>query len=311
MHARVLLLTCAVIAASISVSAQTTQEQLQSHVSTLREVASGLTKSTLGRATEFAGDRYPREDSPILIAQGDSWYAYPFFNVLKFLQWQHQYRIESVAHNGEWLETMAYDPDRLDELTLVFLRLSKQKRVPRAILLSGGGNDIAGVQLTALLNHKLSGKNAIDGVVAGEILARRLRDDMIVLILTATDLSRNYFPGQRIPIIIHGYAYPIPDGRSYFGFGPWLQESFQRKGYRGDLAGAKDVMESLIKGYNQVLAQIPTMPGFDHVRYVNVTDVLSNDLTKYEKDWGNELHPTFDGFRRVADRFAKVISQSP
>jgi len=45
----------------------------------------------------------------------------------------------------------------------------------------------------------------------------------------------------------------------------------------------------------------------EHVRYVNVTDLFSDDLSKYKDDWGNELHPTADGFKRVAERFVAAI----
>jgi lysophospholipase L1-like esterase len=276
----------------------------------LRTVASKLTAAAVNRATEFAGDRYPHDDSPVLIAQGDSWYAYPFFNVLKYLEWKHQYRVESVAHNGEWLEAMAYDPERLSEFTLAFMKIRRLNKEPRAILLSGGGNDIAGDQLTAFLSHRASGKDAVNNEVLEEIVANRLRDDMITLIITATDLSNNYFPGRKIPIIIHGYGYPVPDGRGYIAWGPWLRPSFDRKSYQhtlADLQAATDAMTKLIKRYNEVLATIPQMPGFEHVRFVNITDLLSHDLKNYETDWGNELHPTAKGFAEVAKRFASVI----
>jgi len=40
-----------------------------------------------------------------------------------------------------------------------------------------------------------------------------------------------------IPVVVHGYDYPVPDGRGFlggFGFlpGPWLQPGFHRKGFR-------------------------------------------------------------------------------
>ena len=56
-----------------------------------------------------------------------------------------------------------------------------------------------------------------------------------------------------IPILIHGYAHPVPDGRPFLtGWplpGPWLQPGFSAKGYvhddPADLGRNTQVMERL------------------------------------------------------------------
>ena len=51
----------------------------------------------------------------LLIAEGDSWFDYPFNSVLGELE-NLSYQIESVAHKGDTAEEMAYDPSQLAKL---------------------------------------------------------------------------------------------------------------------------------------------------------------------------------------------------
>jgi hypothetical protein len=43
-----------------------------------------------------------------LIAEGDSWFDYPWFEVLGFLEDRHHYDVRAVAHRGDTVEAMAY-----------------------------------------------------------------------------------------------------------------------------------------------------------------------------------------------------------
>ena len=72
-------------------------------------------------------------------------------------------------------------------------------------------------------------------------------------------------------------------------------------------------MATLVDKFNDVLSGLPDEKGLNHVHYVNLRNTLSNDLgredgkRKYKKDWGDELHPTNEGFAKVASEFARVI----
>lgn len=61
--------------------------------------------------------------------------------------------------------------------------------------------------------------------------------------------------------------------------------------------------------FNAVLAQIPNEPGYENVCYVKIVGTLSStwNAEEYKKDWGNELHPTKDGFKRVAAKFEESL----
>ena len=63
----------------------------------------------------------------------------------------------------------------------------------------------------------------------------------------------------------------------------------------------------VIDRFNDMLQQVAAMPGFDHVRYVDLRGTLSHAVGDYTEFWANELHPTPRGFELVAARFADAL----
>jgi hypothetical protein len=115
-----------------------------------------------------------------------------------------------------------------------------------------------------------------------------------------------------VRVIVHGYAYPVPDGRGFWGGawflpGPWLEPGFRRKGY-AQLPANTQVMKQLIDAFNVMLDGLVSdlVAAGKDVRYVDLRPFLSNGAD-YKKDWANELHPTGDAFRRVAAQIAAAI----
>jgi hypothetical protein len=53
----------------------------------------------------------------VLVAKGDSWFDYPFHNILRILEDEYGYDVESIAHKGDPIEEMAYGGGQLEELT--------------------------------------------------------------------------------------------------------------------------------------------------------------------------------------------------
>ena len=216
---------------------------------------------------------------------------------------------------------MAYDEAQLKQLRRAFEHLAQDNKVPRAILLSGGGNDIAGTEFGVLLNHKKSSLPAINEKVAEGIMEERLRFATAYLITTVTSLGQQFF-GHKVPVLIHGYAYPVPDGRGYLGGfwilpGPWLKPGFKEKGFfvednAQELANCRDLMKDLIDRFNDVQASIAGAPSFEHVMYVDLRQLLSNQLpSAYKQSWANELHPTQAGFQTVAQSFSDALMTLP
>ena len=253
-------------------------------------------------------------DAGTLLAEGDSWFDYPFYDVLQNLKSVHQYRIESAAHKGDTLESMVYDVDQLSGLALEMARLRDLKIQPVAILLSGGGNDVSGPELALLLNHARSGLPTLNERIVSGVFDVRLKTSYLAFIQAVTNLSMTYF-GKKVPVLVHGYDYPVPDGRGVLGGawflpGPWFKPFFAQKGYDG-LVNNAATLRTLVDRFNSILENIPTLPGYAHVCYVRVVGTLSASLSepgRYTRDWGNELHPTRSGFRTVAGKFHNSIT---
>lgn len=261
----------------------------------------------------------------VLIAEGDSWFDYPFFDVLGCLE-ARGYEIESAAHKGDTLEDMAHEPSQVERLARAFEKVEQRGVKPFAILLSGGGNDIAGAEFALLLNHTRSGLPRLNATIADGIIDERLRTAMASLIGVVTRLAESHF-GERVRVVVHGYDRPIPDGRGYMGGawilpGPWLAPGFRRKGYvagsrkdeRAVLRANAVVVGDLIDRYNAMLARLVrdlAAEGLRHVRYVDLRGTLSPGLpSAYRADWNDELHPTRAGFDKVTERIASAITRA-
>ena len=252
----------------------------------------------------------------VLVAEGDSWFDYPLSDVLEELEDRHRWEVVSVAHKGDRVEDMAYADGQFSKLERALRKLADDDVTPKAILLSGGGNDIAGEEFAMLLNHKRSRLSPLNAQVVAGVFGERLRAAIVSLASGVTTLCRTLF-NTRVPILIHGYDRPVPDGRGFLGGllilpGPWLEPGFRRKGYE-DLAETTGLMAALIDRFNDELAQIAGGPGLEHVQYVDLRGTLSNQLPgkAYKKSWANELHPTREGFQAVAERMNAALTALP
>jgi lysophospholipase L1-like esterase len=184
----------------------------------------------------------------------------------------------------------------------------------KAILVGGGTNDlVAGLPPPLYLMLKPPGAAAdpldeatvagiIDGILAGYY------DTIIKTLVANTD----------IPILIHGYDHPIPDGRGdtllIATSGPWLSYIFEQRGY--DLIGnadhrtlARDVMRRVYDRINAAAKKVAAAYP-NRAYHVNLTGTLAanfGDPDKYQGLWSDELHPNEQGFDLLAAPIAKQL----
>jgi lysophospholipase L1-like esterase len=201
---------------------------------------------------------------------------------------------------------MTYTVRQRQDFVEALDRLLRSGREPRAILLSGGGNDIAGDEFHMLLEHARSPSPGLNADVVRGVVHVRIQNAYLTLLSAITDDCQARL-GRAVPILVHGYDYPIPDGRGFcFGPfpGPWLKPGFDRKGYpERDIEPKRDLMRVLIDDFNRMIGGVAQVAGLPHVRYVNLRGSLPAASW-----WANELHPTRAGFEAVAARFARVLA---
>ena len=243
----------------------------------------------------------------LIVGLGDSWFDHPGADVLSSLE-DGGYEVEAIAHCGETLENMAFNVRLLGDLHRLLTRVKQSGRAPKAVLLGGGANDLAGEEFAVLLNHASSGLPALNPTVLDGLVDRRLKVALAHWIGAVDAVGRGVF-GLPLKIVIHGYDYPVPDGRGTTLGGlqarwPALRPAFCSKGHT-NLQRNRGVVRELINRLNDMQISLVEELELPNLVHVDLRNTLSAVL--YENDWDNELAPTESGFRALARRIAGAI----
>ncbi len=212
----------------------------------------------------------------------------------------------------------------------------------KAIIISGGGNDV----VQKLLIPYLKPWDVVQGQQPNEprleptfetIQITKMREQYVNII------KRIRQANSSMPIIIHGYAHPVVDGR-WLGISSkesWLWEPLATKGYFGaydangslaklpkpsDVVDKQDwaekrkaaflTMKEVIDKFNEMLQTLPSTDknpgGFENLHYVDLRpEITSEDsLTppkNYIADWQNELHPSKKAYATMAQKITIVL----
>lgn len=124
---------------------------------------------------------------------------------------------------------------------------------PTFLLLSGGGDDIAGTPLENYLNHFASGEPPLRGGAFRFLVNTYLHAAYATIITQVRTINAS------VPIILHGYSYAHADGRGVingpWGFhylGPWLRPAFATK----RITTIDGVVHELIDAFNEMLGTL-------------------------------------------------------
>jgi hypothetical protein len=230
-----------------------------------------------------------------IVALGDSWFHYPGSNILESLN-RALSRAFVIAVYGE-SGANAVDYMKPRHLPFWTGRVKLNALRMRAFLLSGGGNDFAGIRdFSRIIRPDCSGGGDVaDCWAAGEpdALLGRVKDAYGQII------ARVRADGFAGPVVVHNYDYAIPTGKGFFLFGKWLKApmdlaqvpSALRRPLIRELI---DRLETTLRGLDDPAAQ---------VHFVDSSGTLTED------EWANELHPTPEGFDRlVAETWVPVVA---
>jgi hypothetical protein len=257
-----------------------------------------------------------------LLAVGDSWFDYPLHDILTRLEDNFGYNVESSAHRGDPIEAMVSRVGQLDKFARCMDKIAALGAKPKAILISGGGDDIAGDEFGMLINNAdlvpIAGWN---NQIIGGVVDVRLAAAYRLMIASINSLCQKNL-GRTFPILVHGYDYPVPDGRGFLGGagflpGPWLKPGFDEKLFN-DINVTTQMMVTIIGRFNAMLQNLVGQPGFQNVTYIDLRKTLSNSLANYKDFWANEIHPNAggvfggqDGWEAIAAKFQAVLATLP
>ncbi|MDP2786969.1 MAG: hypothetical protein Q8O79_02690 [Pseudomonadota bacterium] len=234
------------------------------------------------------------ENAPIVLCFGDSWFWYPIPGIgnlsNRFLDFGKYQAIDIVAIGKSGMEIALPGKSILYDLTTF---LQWESKTVDMIAISGGGNDFAGADDLDPLLKKGKANDVTTWFKAKET------DDLFASIKRGYErviyLRDTFCP--TIPITTHCYDYAHATGKGLMWFSPWIKPSLDKIGMPALMQA--DAVRLII----DKLADIQTSLKSDLYHFVDTR----NSLTL--SDWSNELHPTGDGFNKIARSFYPVYEK--
>lgn len=185
-----------------------------------------------------------------------------------------------------------------------------------AILLSTGGNDIVGQELEWVLKpttERGPDTHAAFGQVPAEVRRYvRLVNFQNRLDKAITDIDvvvrQRQGPSRDAPVFLHTYDYVYPNGKPWrlhfkslniYETGPWIAPAFKAIGLdvvntAEHLRKAKIITDWMLYRFAERLATYASNQRDVHV-------VRSLGILGGPEEWNDEIHPTREGFQRIAD----------
>jgi hypothetical protein len=276
-----------------------TAEDLQAQIATERQERIDAHKRAVAQRG-LTMRAAARADAPLnIFCDGDSWFDYPLFT--DTIGWikadgTPQPEILNLAHYGEATTDLLGVGSR----TRIIENLNDPENGKfDAMLFSGGGNDIVGEQFCLWLTQAAAGSSPDYGIDHG-----RLADILGVVEAAYLDLIqiRNSSNQPDCVLFVHAYDFAQPTGQGVCGFGPWLKPSLDFRGWT-DPAAAAAIVKDMLLMLDKMLVQLEQ--NHPKVVYVRTQGTLSP-----ASDWSNELHPTEQGFNKIAGVFLNSLRQA-
>ncbi|MGA0557622.1 caspase family protein [Larkinella sp. VNQ87] len=246
------------------------------------------------RLRQYKENLFQYPDRLRIVAEGDSWFQYPFLvkDIIDYLSGVHN--VYSIASAGDLLANYLKKP--------AFLELLAQQK-PAFLLLSGGGNDILGEQFRDYLRDQPD-----DSLPFPE---RHLNDNLIPALDKLQEHYRRLFRLVElgypdVKVIVHGYDYIIPiDTALYPKKSSWLGRYMIERGMSAQ-ADREALIRYIIDAFNERLAAVAGE--FKQASYLDLRGTVRR-TERLEDNWYDEIHPNDKGFLSVASRFFERIDE--
>lgn len=241
-----------------------------------------------------------------IIAEGDSWFAYPRkwilfgadINVIHHLEEQisgtNSVNLLRLASNGD----EAVDMTSGKQFKKLYKILKKNKQYIRILMFSGGGNDIVGKNdMLPLLNEYEDGFSYLDC-----INLPRLEQKIAAILLAykrLIALCEDIVPDAKIVSHTYDIVKPWDQGAEFF-FGliktkPWVYPYLMRRGIPEELHFP--IIEYILTKFGEALVALASDPAVGNRLVVVKTQGTLRPGSK--QDWLNEIHPTPAGFKKI------------
>ncbi|WP_282087126.1 caspase family protein [Aquimarina algiphila] len=239
------------------------------------------------RYRKFKKSKRLLPELPVIVAEGDSWFLFPFLvkDTLDYVM--EKYPLRSIAAAGDELQNYRTSRQLLKEI---------EKERPKYVLISGGGNDIIGPEIVNILK-----KGMPSGLTPSAYL-----NDFYDTKTKDIEATYNYF-FNRIhefdfveQVFVHGYDYVRADHNVKTIKKGWVNKYLIQKGITLQ-EDRTNVIRYLIDKFNDLLKEVTH-------KHKNATYIDMRHLVKKD-EWYDEIHPNDVGFAKVGRKFIEAINQ--
>lgn len=244
----------------------------------------------------------PGYKGPVIVAEGDSWFEYPFARDA-IMALSEQYKIRCLAKAGATVTEVLAENELLPAVNDV---------MPDIVLVSIGGNDIIDriEDFVRTFSVKLDRTGpAYVKATAYRAALRNLFERMKPTCTTILDLG--------LDIIVSGYDYPNP--RTVDQGGQWIGPELLNLRKIDDRPLWHFITKHMIDLYEVEMRLFvarlnknrPTGAQISFVSQINVVNdgTYAPDFGEINAQWNDEMHGTTDAFERVGNRLAQKIEQ--
>jgi hypothetical protein len=229
-----------------------------------------------------------------VLALGDSWFHYPFNNLITPLYTAlEQPTVYVIGENGA----------RADELCAGSWLASLRRMLVgypsiRLACISAGGNDFAGI---GDLDDKIIAPDCSGATSVDECYRAAQPAAVFAAVERAYRTVLATIAGIRpdLPVLVHNYDYALPNGKTLLGLRSWLKQPMDND--RVPTAGApggglrRDIVRDLIDQFTLTLDAVESTVAQPRV------DLVWSAGTLADADWANELHPKPAGFEKIVN----------
>jgi lysophospholipase L1-like esterase len=246
----------------------------------------GNSLDNLRRKRKFKKARITMTDKPVIVAEGDSWFLYPFLvkDILDYVMME--FPVLSIAAAGDELENYKADGELL--ATVAEVR-------PQFVLISGGGNDIIGPEIEHLL---------FEGIPAGKTPREYLNEKFDANMANLKELYQYFITELKKhqsveQLFIHGYDYIRVDHDEKIVSQGWVNRYMTEKGI-GIPEDRERVIRFLVDSFNEILIELAENDPF--VTFIDLRGKVQ------QGQWYDEIHPDDVGYKTLGDRFIEAIN---
>lgn len=232
--------------------------------------------------------------TPVALFLGDSWFWYPIDNLP--IEIRAAFPVSDFVVIGRTgAEAADWAVKQRKEIDFAFKMYASSVQ---ALVLSGGGNDIAGMSdfLRILADDCSKAKTVEDCyriAQPGEIIAAITSAYRgVILKFRAYNTTATVFG--------HNYDYAWPTGKGVFGPADWLKAPMDKA--KVPKALRRDVFKSLVQLLRKAQISLGKEKGLGPFVAIESAGTMPDESTDKDRWWANELHPTPAGFRLLAQK---------